>query len=654
MATVFVISAVIMIVGLLSGRSLLEMFSTVVSLSVSIIPEGLPIVMTLVLATGVWRMTKKNVLVKRLQAVEALGQAKIIAVDKTGTLTKNEMVLKQVYINKQLFDVESNGYEPTGNILFEGKPINPLNHPDIALSGKIASFCSNAHAIYMEKTDSWKVSGDPTEAALGVFSQKVGFTGIEQGIKKIFELPFDYTTKFHLTIHTFENKNFMSVIGAPEKILALADRVWREKKSEHLSLEEKVELEEIFSRMSKQGFRVLAFAMNPDAPAVVSNNELPSLTFCGFFALKDPIREEAIIAIQDAHKAGIRVVMITGDHKITARAIADEAGLIGHSTSVITGEELEKLSDDELLERFAECNVFARVTPNHKLRIIELFRKRGEVVAMTGDGVNDAPSLAAADLGVAMGKVGTEVAKEASDIILLDDNFGNIITAVEEGRNIYKTIKRVILYLFSTSVGEALVILVSMLLGFPLPILPAQIIWLNFITDGFLDISLVMEPKEDNLLTKKYNKPSRFILDAFSVRRMIYMGIIIAIGTIFVFSQYLETGIEKALTMSLTTLAVFQWFNAWNCKYENKSLFSKNPFNNMYLVYATIAVITFHIFAVYNPFMQRYLHTVPLNSSDWVFAIVVSLSILVLEEVRKLFSRLFSKKLNMMFSKKFA
>lgn len=632
---VFSISIALTLFGLASGKSLQEMFATVASLSVSIIPEGLPIVMTLVLAAGVWRMTHRNVLVKKLQAVEALGQAKIIAVDKTGTLTKNEMVLEKIYTNGKFFDIQGHGYEPKGDALFEGKVIDPLNHPELVLAGRVASFCSNAHTIYIEDTKTWKVSGDPTDAALEVFAKKIGFKSPTWESKKIFDLPFDYLTKYHMTIHEFENKNFLTVVGAPEKILALSNRIWREKKPEELSHEKRAVLEAAFLDMSQQGLRVLAFAINADAPATVVGSDPPPLIFGGFFAMKDPLREEATQAIRNAHQAGIRVVMITGDHKITAHAIAQEVGLARDGDSVITGEELDKLSDEELLERFGNCSVFARVTPEHKLRIIELFRKRGDVVAMTGDGVNDAPSLAAADLGVAMGKIGTEVAKEAADLVLLDDNFGNIIAAVEEGRSIYKTIKKVILYLFSTSIGEVLTISGAIFLGLPLPILPAQIIWLNFVTDGFLDVSLAMEPKEDGLLNDRSIKPPKYILDAFSIKRMVFMGIVIAIGTLCIFTKYLDDGLEKAITMSLTTLAIFQWFNAWNCKSENKSVFI-NPFKNRFLVGATITVIVLQLFAIYHPFMQRHLHTVSLTLQDWISAILIAASVLLLEEARKL------------------
>lgn len=643
-AAVFLVSGVLFIFGIASGEPLREMFATVVSLAVSIIPEGLPIVMTLVLATGVWRMTKKNVLVKKLQAVEALGQAKIIAVDKTGTLTRNEMFLERVYTGGRFFEVQGRGYDPKGEILLDGSSVEALNHPDLVIAGRIAFFCSNAHAMYIEEKDVWKVSGDPTEAALEVFGRKIGFKDGEQESPRIFELPFDYKEKYHITIHKFEGSNLLTAVGAPEKILELSERIWRERQSEKLGDKERKELEQVFLDMSRQGLRVLAFAMKTEAPESVSHKEMPGLTFCGFFGLKDPLREEAKKAIQDAKAAGIRVVMITGDHKITAHAIAGEAGLEGSLESVITGEELVQLSDSELLRKMGTCNIFARVAPEHKMRIIELFRKRGEVVAMTGDGVNDAPSLAAADLGVAMGKTGTEVAKEAADLILLDDNFGNIIAAVEEGRSIYQSIKKVILYLFSTSIGEVMAISTALFLGMPLPVLPSQIIWLNFVTDGFLVVALGMEPKEEGLLKKEYKKPSKYILDSEMISRMIFMGLVIAFGSVFVFAQYLEGDMTKALTMSLTALAIFQWFNAWNVKSETKSVFAMNPLRNLPLIFATLIVIALQLFAVYHPFMQQYLHTVPLAPEDWFYAAVIASSILFLEELRKVLVRGFYPK----------
>ncbi|HEY4524630.1 MAG TPA: HAD-IC family P-type ATPase [Candidatus Paceibacterota bacterium] len=638
---VAVISTSLIVLGVLSGKSIKEMFTTAVALSVSIIPEGLPIVMTLVLATGVRRMSKRNVLMKRLQAVEALGQTKIIAVDKTGTLTRNEMVIQRVYVDGKIFDITGSGYEPKGEVIFNGKTIDPLNHPELLFSGRIAAFCANARLSFLEETNTWKIAGDPTEAAMLVLSEKIGFRheALEQETPKIFELPLDYQKKYHATIRAVDGKNFITIVGAPEKVLELCKNIWHKNGTETLSGEKKKELESVFNNLAQGGFRVVAYAINPDTERSVNGNAMPLLTFVGFFGMNDALRPEVKEAMQRVRAADMRVVMITGDHRLTAQAIAKEADIWREGDNVLTGEEIDKMSDDELAEKLARSSVCARVTPDHKLRIIQVYRKRGEIVAMTGDGVNDAPSLVAADLGVAMGKIGTEVAKEASDIILLDDNFASIFSAAEEGRGIYKTIKKVILYLFSTSAGEVLVVTGALVLGYPLPLLAAQIIWLNFVTDGFLDVALAMEPKEKGLLQGKFERPKKWIVDGLMAQRMFFMALPMAIGTLYLFKGYFETDLTKALTISLTTLAVFQWFNAWNCRSESKSIFQMNPFSNMFLVGATVIIIFLQFAALYTPFLQKILHTTPLSLSEWLIIIPIAGSIILVEEIRKFFYR---------------
>jgi len=639
--TVAVISTSLIVLGVLSGKSLKEMFTTAVALSVSIIPEGLPIVMTLVLATGVRRMSKRNVLVKRLQAVEALGQTKVIAVDKTGTLTRNEMLIQRVYVDGKIFDITGSGYEPKGEAILDGKIIDLLNYPDLLFSGRIAAFCANARLSYFQETSTWKIAGDPTEAAMLVLSEKIGFRheALEQETPKIFEMPFDYQKKYHATIRAVDGKNFLTIVGAPEKVLELCKNIWHKNETETLNGEKKKELESVFHNLAQGGFRVVAYAINPDTERSVDGNVIPPLTFVGFFGMSDALRPEVKEAMQRVRAADMRVVMITGDHSLTAQAIAKEADIWREGDSVLTGEEIDKMSDDELAEKLAHTTVFARVTPDHKFRIIQAYRKRGEIVAMTGDGVNDAPSLVAADLGVAMGKIGTEVAKEASDIVLLDDNFASIVSAAEEGRGIYKTIKKVILYLFSTSAGEVLVVTGALVLGYPLPLLAAQIIWLNFVTDGFLDVALAMEPKEQELLQGKFERPKKWIVDGLMAQRMFLMALPMAIGTLYLFKGYFETDFTKALTISLTTLAMFQWFNAWNCRSESKSIFQMNPFSNKFLVGATVIVIFLQLFALHTPFLQKILHTTPLSLLEWLIIIPIASSIILVEEIRKFFYR---------------
>ena len=639
--TVAVISTSLIVLGVFSDKSLEEMFTTVVALSVSIIPEGLPIVTTLVLATGVHRMSKRNVLVKRLQAVETLGQTKIIAVDKTGTLTRNEMLIQRVYTNGNIFEITGSGYEPKGDIRLDGKIIDPLNHPELLFGGRIAAFCVNARLSFIEETSIWKIAGDPTEAAMLVLSEKIGFRHetLEKETPKIFELPFDYQKKYHATIRAVDGKNFLTIVGAPETVLLLCKNIWHKDGIEVLGEEKKKELESVFHNLAQGGFRVVAYAINPDTGRSVDGNAMPSLTFVGFFGMSDALRGEVKEAMQRVRAANMRVVMITGDYRLTAQAIAKEADIWREGDSVLTGEEIDKMPDDELAEKLARTSVFARVTPDHKLRIIQAYRKQGEIVAMTGDGVNDAPSLVAADLGVAMGKIGTEVAKEASDIVLLDDNFASIVSAAEEGRGIYKTIKKVILYLFSTSTGEVLAIAGALVLGYPLPLLAAQIIWLNFVTDGFLDVALAMEPKEKGLMQGKFERPKKWIVDGLMAQRMFLMALPMAIGTLYLFKGYFETDITKALTISLTTLAVFQWFNAWNCRSESKSIFQMNPLSNKFLVGATVIVIFLQFAALYTPFLQKILHTTPLSLSEWLIIIPIAGSIILVEEIRKFFYR---------------
>ncbi|MBI4779484.1 HAD-IC family P-type ATPase, partial [Candidatus Falkowbacteria bacterium] len=421
-AAVSGISVLLFLSGLASGKLMADMFITVVSLVVSIIPEGLPIVMTLVLAGGVWRMSKQNVLVKKLQAVEALGQARVIAVDKTGTITNNEMVVQKIYLPGKLFEVGGSGYEPKGEIKFEGKAVCLPNHPELLFAGRVAVFCSNAHIMLDENSGKWSVSGDPTEAAMNVFGQKIGFSKdhLENESPLIADRPFDYKLKYHATAHKLEGKKFLAVAGAPEEILKICQKIWRGDRSFSLTGEEKKELESIFLSMSKNGMRVVALAADPEAGDILKD-EIGDLTFIGFLGMRDSLREGVAEAIKKIISANIKVVMITGDHKNTALAIAKEAGIYRSGEVVLTGQEIDSLTDKDLLEKISISSIFARVTPDHKLRIIKAYKARGEIIAMTGDGVNDAPSLVAADLGIAMGKIGTEVAKEASDIVLLDD-----------------------------------------------------------------------------------------------------------------------------------------------------------------------------------------------------------------------------------------
>lgn len=635
MAVVLVLSMLIFLTGIMVGKGAGEMFATVVSLAVSIIPEGLPIVMTLVLATGVWRMSKRNVLVKRLHAVESLGQARVIAVDKTGTITRNEMVVQKVFVDGSMYEVGGVGYEPMGDIRKEGTAIDPAQHPDLLRMATSAALLAGAQVVFSDETKRWQVAGDPTEAAMLIFSRKAGIHKdfLEDEMPFVREVLFDYKLKYHYVVRRMDKGETVFIAGAPETILRASSFFWEDGKKVPLVEEKKRSLGDVFLSASREGLRIVAFA------EAAGEHELERLTFTGFLGMKDALRAEVPEAMARAHEAGARVVMITGDHRATAEAIAREAGIFREGDLVMTGDEVDAFPDAALAEKLATVSVFARVNPEHKMRIINAFRSRGEIVAMTGDGVNDAPSLVAADLGVAMGRIGTEVAKEASDIVLLDDNFGSIVAAIEEGRSIYKTIKKVILYLFATSLGEVLTIVGALMLGYPLIILPVQIIWLNLVTDGFLDVALAMEPKEKGLLSENFKKPKKYFVDRLMAVRMFVMALPMALGTLALFSYYGFADLARAMTISLTTLAVFQWFNAWNCRSERESLFRMNPFSNKFLIGATIIVIFLQVFALYHPLPQKLLHTVPLSLTEWFIIIPVALTIVLAEEVRKFFSR---------------
>lgn len=638
-----IVALLLFIIGIISGKAPEEMFLTVVSLSVSVIPEGLPIVLTIVLATGVWRMSKQNALVKKMQAVEALGQINILAVDKTGTLTKNEMVVQKIYTNSKFFDVSGVGYESHGDVILDGVRVETANHQELLIVGKTSSICANAHVFFNEEDKRWNISGDPTEAAMLVLSQKLGFHKdiLENESPVIAEMPFDYNLKYHAVLNKTGDANTLSLSGAPEIVLDFCDTVWRDGNSVTLDTEMRQQIEDVMIGMSKDGLRVIALATLTGTDGLPSAGDSLHATFIGFLGMHDALRTEAVSTILRAVEAGVRTVMITGDHRITAHSVAVAAGIFHENDKILTGREIDLLSNEELAEVIATVSVFARVTPEHKLRIIRAFKAAGNTIAMTGDGVNDAPSLTAADLGVSMGVIGTEVAKSASDIVLLDDNMNSIISAIEEGRSIYKTIKKVILYLFSTGSGEVLTIAGAIIMGYMVPILPAQIIWLNFVTDGFLDVSLAMEPKEKGLLSEQRSKyPHRRLVDRLMITRIVIMASVMAIGTLYLFGDYAYGDTTKAWTISLTLLAVFQWLNALNCRSHNLSIFQMNPFSNIYLIGALTIVILLQMFALYTSLGQKILHTTPLSLSEWGAIFVIASSIIVAEEIRKFFYRM--------------
>ncbi len=616
-----ILSLIIIVIGIIEGFSLELLIRTVVSLGVSVIPEGLPVVLTLVLALGVWQMGKKNALIKKLQAVEVLGQASVIVVDKTGTITRNELCVTNVFLSNELIRVSGTGYSPEGRISYQKTPKSEI------LNSALVAYASATAKVYRDDSGNYLVSGDPTEAALSVYAAKVGRqlnVDLDEDIQILEDRPFDYQEKYHAVLIKTTKDNLLCVSGAPEKIIELSK----------LSQLEKQKLHHTVEILTSRGLRVVAFAYKTKQKSL--SLKLPILTFGGLFGLQDNLQVGVYESVIKVKSAGIRVVMATGDHLATALSIARDAGIYSDGDRYITGQELKSMSDLELKDIIGRVTVFARVTPEDKIRVINTLKSLGEIVAMTGDGVNDAPSLTAANLGIAMGKIGTEVAKEASSIILLDDNFASIVSAIEEGRIIFQKIKNIILYLFSTSAGEVLVIMGAMVLGFGIPLRPTQIIWMNFVTDVFIVIALAFETRERSLLTRKWSATQHKMLDLTMLLRILIIGVVMMIGSLILYQQSYLTDPVKASTIVLTVLAVFQWVNAFNVRSETSSAFRSKLSSLKYLLIAILFVGLLQALIIYHPFMQQVFQTTALSVRDLGIIVVMSLSVLIVEELRKL------------------
>ena len=616
---ILIICSLMFVYGLLIGKPLTELLVMLTALFICVIPEGLPVVFTLTLVTGAYRMAKKHVLIKRLQAVEGLGRTNTIIIDKTGTLTRNEMMVSIAYADGKLYRVTGQGYRITGNIFSNDVPLQEIDQlSELKLMGHAAVLLGKAEIEYVQKLDLFHVKGDPTEAALQIFAHKLGF--YKNSLLKMYikrdEVPFSSETKWQAGIFTQKGNLYSFIIGAPEVIFARSTNITD---ADRLALD----------KLLEQGLRVIACAYKEGD--VLTNN----LIFLGILGIQDTIRQEVKETVTDTRNAGLRLVMATGDHKETAEYIATQVGMLQPNDLVIDGSELNIMNDQELAHQLSHATVFSRVTPEQKIRIVHAFQKRGDIVAMTGDGVNDAPSLVAADLGIAMGNIGTEVAKQAADIILLDDSFNSLIDGIKEGRNIFYALRRVILYFFATNLGEVLVVLFALILNLPLPIGAAQILWLNLVTDGFLDVALSMEQQEKGLLQHIMPKDNRQLLDWALFLKTFYMAIPMGIGSLLIFYYYAPFNLEHARSMTLVTMAMFQWFNAWNCRSERLSNFQLNFFANKWLLAATALVFGLQILVLHNRFMQFIFKTVPISFNQWLLVIVIASPIFFLEELRK-------------------
>lgn len=633
------VSIILFSLGILFNLPSYEIFRIVSAQAVSSIPEGLPVVITILLAVSMYRMAKKNALIRRLPVAEVLGTTTIICTDKTGTLTENEMTIRKIYTNDQIVDVTGIGYEPEGNFFINGKEINPIKNPHLEFLLKIGILCNDT--ILKEEVNGLKVSGDPVEGALIVSAMKAKLDqySLKEQYMKIGEIPFTHERKIMTTIHKTKEGNFAFVKGAPELLLKKCTKIYRDNHVSKLTKEEKDKVLEVSQKFTSESLRVLLVCYRKISNKVVkfsTENVENDLILVGLVGALDPPRKEAKDAIKVCEDAGIKIVMITGDHKLTATTIGKELGLLKKDSLVITGEELESMNPEEFEKIIGKIAIYARVSPEHKLRIIEMLRKKGHVVAMTGDGVNDAPALKAANIGISMGS-GSDVAREASGMILTDDNFVSITHAVEEGRIIYNNIKKVVMYLVSTSMGEVLNIFTSIIMGLPLPLTPIQILWVNMITDGPSDVALSMESKEGDEMKKKPHNSKEKIITKNMFYYMLFMAMIMTIGTmgLFIFELRNGSSINRARTIAYTTCAIFQLFNVLNCRSTTKSLFKIDLFSNKYILAGIVGSLIAQIMVIYIPFFQQIFGSVPLILSDWIKILLVSSTIFISVEALK-------------------
>ncbi|MEE8329506.1 MAG: HAD-IC family P-type ATPase [Thermodesulfovibrionia bacterium] len=624
--------------GIMLGTKITEMFMVAVATAVSVIPEGLPVAVTITMAIGASRMARRNAIVRKLSAVDTLGSTTVIGSDKTGTLTKNEMTVRLVYDGEHTYEVTGTGYEPVGELLHEKMPLEQDKLTTLRQCFRIGLLC-NESDLY-EENGQYKVDGDPTEGALIVSAIKSGLKPEEEreNYLQMAIIPFESDRGYMATLHKHGNKKFVFVKGSLDKLLDICTECMLDEELEKINF---LHAADTFGR---EGLRVLAMAYKevPDTVEEITHRDVETdLIFAGLQGMIDPPREEAINAIEGCKRAGIRTVMITGDHAITAQAIARKLGIISDEAAVLIGKELEAMSDEELYLKVKDVSVYARVSPQHKLRIVEQLKKHGDIVAVTGDGVNDAPALKAAHIGIAMGRIGTDVAKEASDMVLADDNFASIFAAVEEGRIVYDNIKKVTLFLVSCGLGELLAILATILMGLPIPYIPAQILWLNLVTNGLQDIALAFEPGEKGILNRPPKNPKEGILSSLMIQRTFLMGVVLALGTLFMFILSLNSGmtLEKARTVALTTMVFFQFFQAWNCRSETQSIFKISLISNPLLFLSMITAFFAHLAVLYVPSFQWIFRTVPIGIPEWIGIITVSITVVFAIEIDKLIRR---------------
>ncbi|MBQ5317883.1 MAG: cation-translocating P-type ATPase [Oscillospiraceae bacterium] len=642
-----VVCVIVTLAGILRGEPVFDMLMTGITIAIAAIPEGLPATVTIALALAVGRMLKKNALVHKLHSVETLGCTSVICTDKTGTVTENKMTVVKAYCGNKEYDFSGNGYKIAGNVTYEGKRINPVSETALREALICGTLCTSASISSrtalstrergnISSAGEWTVNGDPTEAALLIAAAKCGITAekLSHGREKIDEIPFDSDTRC-MTVIMRENIGKTAYVkGAVDVILKKCAFMLADGDTVPLTAARRRKILEANEKMTSQALRVLALCKK----SLNDGSDLETgMIFLGLQGMLDPPRAEAKQAVKLCRSAHIRTVMITGDHKNTAAAVAKKAGIMRNGDLVFTGEELTSMSDIQLDEVIGRTAVFARVTPADKLRIVRAFKKKGEIVTMTGDGVNDAPAIKEASIGVAMGITGTDVTKQAADVVLLDDNFATLVNAVEQGRGIYANIRKFVRYLLSCNIGEVLTMFLGIILGMPMVLLPTQILLVNLVTDGLPAIALGVEPPERENMKKPPRKGNESFFSGGLMQKIIFRGVLIGLCTLgsFALINYIFASISAARTAALFTLVMSQLFHVFECKSERKNIFTVPYLNNKKLIFAVLFSIAIIFAAIYVPYLQIIFATVPLTSQQLLIAFGFALSAPLLQCILK-------------------
>jgi len=635
-----VVVALIVALGVLRGQPIIDMLIFGIALAVAVVPEALPAVVTISLAIGVQKMVKRNALIRRLPAVETLGSTSVICSDKTGTLTKDEMTVRQLYAGERLFTVTGAGYDPVGEFSVNGgTPISPTPALLQALTAAVLASDTRLVSAGDGSKTSWEIKGDPTEGALVVAAQKAGLYKdiLDNSQPRINEIPFSSETKRMTTLHQTSSGLTAYAKGAPEVILNGCDWLMTEQGIQALDEDARGQALARAHEMAEKALRVLAIASKPNVSLETAQT---GMTFLGLAGMIDPPRPEAKSAIAICEKAGIHPVMITGDHPVTAKAVAYELGLLRNGGRVVTGAELEEMPDEDLIRDVQDISVYARVSPAHKLRVVTAWQARGHIAAMTGDGVNDAPALKKADIGIAMGITGTDVTKEAAAMTLTDDNFASIVAAVEEGRGVFGNIKKYLMYLLSSNIGEIGLMAGAALLGLPLPLTAVQILYVNLATDGLPALALSVDPPETDLMKRKPRDPRSGIFTRPVVTLMVLGGLWSTLINLGIFTWALNSGRSQAeaTTMTFVSLVLIQFFKAYSFRSDRLTILHK-PFANKWLNWAILWEIGLLILIIYLPFLHDAFGTFYLPFVDWVIVIVLAFTIVPVLELAKWMER---------------